>query len=83
MDGKKLLCAMALCLALCVALAMWTELAFAQRGELGMDKELATKKGVGGSLASKEFDKNKMPGRWKISFGIGSIILAIAVVKYL
>ncbi len=83
MDRKKVLCALALCVALCVALAMWTELASAQRGDLGMDKELATKKGVGGSLANKEFDKNKLPGRWKISFGIGSIVLAIAVVKYL
>lgn len=82
MNRKKVLSAVALCLALCIALAMWAETASANKAELGMDKEMATKKGVSDSLGSKEFDKEKLPGRWKISFGIGSVFLAIAVFKY-
>lgn len=58
----------------------------AQKGgkdALGADKSLATKQGVSGSLGSKQFDKNKLPGKWKIGFAIGSVITAIAVVKWL
>jgi len=50
---------------------------------LGADKELASKKGVSGSLATKQFDKNKLPGKWKIGFAFGSLAAAVAVVKWL
>ncbi len=50
---------------------------------IGADKELASKKGVSGSLATKQFDKNKLPGKWKIGFALGSLAAAVAVVKWL
>ncbi|MGC8845216.1 MAG: hypothetical protein ACP5QY_05150 [Candidatus Hydrogenedens sp.] len=50
---------------------------------LGADKELASKKGISGSLATKQFDKNKLPGKWKIGFAFGSLAAAVAVVKWL
>jgi hypothetical protein len=61
---------------------------YAQKGmgkgdALSADKELASKKGVSGSLATKQFDKDKLPGKWKIGFAFGSLIAAIAVVKWL
>lgn len=50
---------------------------------LGADKDLASKKGISGSLATKQFDKNKLPGKWKIGFAFGSLAAAVAVVKWL
>lgn len=50
---------------------------------LGADKNLASKQGISGSLATKQFDKSRLPGKWKIGFAIGSVITAVAVVKWL
>lgn len=50
---------------------------------LGADKDLASKQGVSGSLATKQFDKDKLPGKWKIGFAFGSLAAAVAVVKWL
>lgn len=50
---------------------------------LSADKDLASRKGISGSLATKQFDKNKLPGKWKIGFAFGSLAAAIAVVKWL
>ncbi len=50
---------------------------------LGADKDLASKKGISGSLATKQFDKDKLPGKWKIGFAFGSLAAAVAVIKWL
>ncbi len=80
MDTKSLLAVVALCLVLCFAIAVFTQDASAQAAA---DKELATKKGVSGSLGSKEFEEDKLPGALEIGLAVGSIIAMIAVIKYL
>lgn len=49
----------------------------------GADKEIATKKGVKDSLATKEFDQDKLPGTLEIGLALGSIAAVVAAIKYL
>jgi hypothetical protein len=48
----------------------------------GSDKEMATKKGMD-ALATKEFDKNKLPGTLEVGLALGSIGAVIAAMKWL
>ncbi len=64
-----------LCLVLCVGLCLCVDDAHAQ------GKDFAERSST--ELGSKEFDKDKLPGKLEISLGIGSIFVMIAVVKYL
>lgn len=73
-------------LACVTAMVLDPQPVYAQRGadkSLTGDKDLASKKGLGESLGSKKFDKDKLPGPGKIGLAIGSVIAAIAVVKFL
>lgn len=49
----------------------------------GFDKDIATKKGVSESLGNKKFDEKKLPSKFKMGVGVGSIFVMIAVVKWL
>jgi hypothetical protein len=49
----------------------------------GSDKNMASKKGVADSLGNKEFDGNKLPGKMEVGIAIGSVVGAIAAIKYL
>lgn len=77
MDSKKLLVAAVLCLGLCVVFCLLVDKAHAAGG----DQKLAAKKGT--ELGTKEFDKDRMPGKGKMAMGFGSIFVMIAVMKYL
>lgn len=48
-----------------------------------MDKNLASKKGVAGSLGNKEIDGNQLPGKFEIGLALGSVAAMIAAIKYL
>lgn len=72
MTPKTLLMLAALCILLCVALAISTDNAFAQVAEAG-----------GTKLGTKEFDKDKLPNKWEMGAGFGSIFVMIAVLKWL
>lgn len=79
-----LMCVMGLLLGL--AIAATPSKAFAQKGggkaNIAAEKDMASKQGVAGSLGKKEWDKTKLPGKWKIGFGWGSLVLAIFVMKW-
>ncbi len=85
--NKKFLKIVLLCLILILFVSLIVTPSYAQRKgndiTTNADKELSTKQGVSGSLATKEFDKNRLPGKWKIGFAFGSLIAAVAVVKWL
>lgn len=86
LNTKKAVTVVIVCLLITIIIAVVTTPAYAQKGDkdsLGADKDLASRKGISGSLATKQFDKDKLPGKWKIGFAIGSVITAIAVVKWL
>jgi hypothetical protein len=82
---KKMVLATAACLLLVGSLAFFTENALAADAAKPADKassadhKIATQDG----LATKEFDKDKLPGKMEIGLTIGSIVAVIAAVKYL
>ncbi len=82
---KKMLLASAASLLLVGSLAVFTGQALAADAAKPADKapsadhKLATQDG----LATKEFDKDKLPGKMEIGFTIGSVVAVIAAVKYL
>jgi len=82
MSRKTLMIAALLLLILSLTVALTTKDALAA-ANISADKDLASKKGVGASLATKKFDKDKLPGKLKISFAFGSLFAAIAVIKWL
>lgn len=82
MIWKTVLVAALACFACAVCLAVFTGDAHAQEKKTGgMDKNMAEKKGMS-ALGNKEFDKAKLPGKPQIAFAVGSLIAAIAVLKY-
>ncbi|HOK08089.1 MAG TPA: hypothetical protein PLJ10_00340 [Candidatus Hydrogenedens sp.] len=86
MFTKKTLIILATLLIVLIFFSLSIKPAYAAAGKgdaLGADKDLASKKGISGSLATKQFDKNKLPGKWKIGFAFGSLAAAVAVVKWL
>ena len=80
MTKKAIALAALFCLALGLALAFSGDDVSANSSS---DKEMATKQGVGESLGTKKFDKEKMPGKMEVGLAIGSIVAMIAVVKFL
>ncbi len=65
-----------------------TEDAVAQKKDAGKtsskgDKKIASKKGVEGSLGSKEIDADQLPGKLEIGIALGSVAGMIAAIKYL
>jgi len=79
---KVVLVGVLACFVCAASLAVFAGDVHAQKKAGGADKSMAEKKGVAGSLGSKEFDKAKLPGRYQIGFAVGSLIAAIAVLKY-
>ena len=75
MATKYLIVLGVLCLALCLGLVMCVDDVHAQ------SKNIATKKD--GELGNKEFDQDKLPGKLEVGLGLGSVVVMIAVVKYL
>ena len=64
MNTRMWIRAGALCVVLCVALAIVCDVAdAAAKSTSGADKGLATKKGVSQSLGSKEIEEDKLPGK--------------------
>jgi len=74
MATKYLAIAGLLCLVLCLGMCF------------GLDQVHAQGDGIAsmesGTLGTKEFDKDKLPGKLEIGLGIGSIFVMIAVLKY-
>ncbi len=78
MSQHALLSACVLCLLLTLAFGLLTSEAAAQEA----DESMETREGMD-SLATKEFDEDKLPGKLEIGLAIGSIFVMIAVVKWL
>jgi len=72
--GNAMFAAMVLCLFLAACVLFPTEDAYAQSA----DQSLATREG----LATKEFDQDKLPGKFEIGLAIGSVIAMIGVIRY-
>jgi hypothetical protein len=75
MATKYLVLLGVLCLILCVGFVMCVDDVHAQ------GKGIAGKKD--GELGNKEFDQDQLPGKLEVGLGLGSIVVMIAVVKYL
>ena len=80
MTIQNILLVLAVALVLGFALGFAAEPAFAQ-GNAGADKDLASRES--GQLATKEFDQDKLPGKLEIGVALGSIVVLIAVFKWL
>lgn len=80
MSLKKAVAGLALCLFSGFAVGGFTEAAYAQ-GNSGADKELASRES--GTLGTKQFDKDKLPGKLEMGLAGGSILVLIAVIKWL
>jgi hypothetical protein len=71
-----------MCLVLLSVLVLYAEMAQAQ-GRSADAKDMMEREGVSGSLATKEFDQSKMPGRGKKAIAFGSVVAMVAVMKWL
>lgn len=84
---KSLLVLALICIALCICLAGFTEVAHAQDsdGAKSSDKKVSQKRGVSGSLAGPEEDEGeaKGPNSAQVVVGIGSCVVAFIVFKWL
>ena len=88
MDAKRIFALCALLLIFCLAMGTFVELADAQqtgKKTQGLDKKLATKRGISDSLASGKDDEDTGdgPSRLQIGVGLGSFVVAYIVVKWL
>jgi len=81
MNYRKLFRIAALAVFLCFVLAMLVEHAEATKG----DQSLAAKKGVGGALETtkKKEDDGKGPTKAQMAIGLGSVVVAFIVIKWL
>ena len=78
--GKLVLTVLVCCLVSLCLMAVFTDRVSAGSTQ-SFDAAQAEKKGMD-ALGSKEFDQNKLPGKMKIGFAFGSLVAAIAVIKY-
>jgi hypothetical protein len=84
MDSRRLVRVAAFVALLCFVLALGVELADAAAAKPTKgDQSLAQKQGVGGSLASKKTDDTKKATKLQMMIGVGSVFVAIAVIKWL
>jgi len=79
----KIVFVVAVVFVVCGLLVSLAEAQAKPKGAVGSDKEIATRKGISGSLGSKEWDKNKLPGKMEIGLAVGSVVVMIAVLKWL
>ena len=83
MDVRKVVLVLTLCVVVCMLVGLITETAFAAKSSAGLDNELSTKPTGLAALGHKEVDESKMPSKLQKLLGIGSVFVAIAVVKWL
>ncbi len=75
MTAKKVLATLALGLVLCLMLGFVSEVAQAQ--------DYMERQGLGGLAEGGGLDQDKLPDRWQVALGLGSIFVMIAVLKWL
>lgn len=85
MDTKKFVKAVLLCVMLAVMIALVVDQAQAQRsvGDLGGDKDIATKRGFEVFDTGKKADPSRKPNKLQKTVGFASIFVMIAVMKWL
>ena len=86
MNSRRVLKIAACVALLCFVLAVAVEFADAAVGNKAIgkgDQALAQKKGVMDSLGSKKTDESKKPTKLQMMIGVGSVVVAIAVIKWL
>lgn len=80
MQKKRLLTGTVAACALGFAALFMCDAAQAQSAK---EKEIASRKGVSGSLGSKDIDEKKLPGTMEIGLAIGTTVASIAAIKWL
>ncbi len=85
MDSRKLVRYVAFAALMCFVLALAVEYAEAAAAKAPTkgDAALAQKKGISGSLGNKKTDESKKATPLQMGIGIGSVFVAIAVIKWL
>jgi len=86
MMGKRILALLALCVLMTLVLGISSDTALAQDNakSKNVDKSVATRKGVKGSLADgKKDEEAEGPSKTQMAIGVGSIFVMIAVMKWL
>jgi len=89
MDSRRVVRVIAFVALLCFVLAVAVEYAdaaaakAAKAAKASGDQALAQKKGVMGSLGTKKTDESKKATKLQMMIGIGSVFVAIAVIKWL
>lgn len=89
MHAKRVLALCALVGIFCLATGTFVELVDAQKDTKqvqGLDKGLATKRGISDSLTTKtksEEEESTHPTRLQMGVGVGSFVVAYIVVKWL
>jgi len=82
MEVRKLATVLTLCIVVCILFCWITETAFAQ-GKEDAIKDLSAKKGLDVLNSGKKSDEDKSPTKLQKILGIGSVFVAVAVVKWL
>jgi len=88
-NKRSWISALALAFVMSLGVLAVSETAYAQSSKASAktsskaDKNSATKKGVAGSLGSKEIEQNKLPGKLEIGIALGSVAGAVAAIKWL
>lgn len=89
MSNRKLLHILACVVVLCMALTLFTDDAVAQGDKeadnrvRGADKDLSQKRGFEALSNAPVEGGSKMPSKFEMGIGIGSVFVMIAVMKYL
>jgi hypothetical protein len=79
--GKLVLLAVLFCFLSVGMLVLFADHAQAGTAAKNFEADQAQKKGLD-ALASKKFDQDRLPGKLKIGFAFGSLVAAVAVIKY-
>ena len=84
MDSRRLVRVVAFVALLCFVLALAVECADAAAAKPSKgDQALAQKRGISGSLGTKKTDESKKATKLQMMIGVGSVFVAIAVIKWL
>jgi len=92
MDSRRVVRVIAFVALLCFVLAVAVEYADAAAAKASKvskvskasgDQSLAQKKGIAASLGTKKTDESKKATKLQMMLGIGSVFVAIAVIKWL
>lgn len=83
MDVRKVAAVLTLCVVVCMLVCLITETAFAAGNSSGLGKDLSMKKGLEVLDGGMNVDEDRLPSKLQKILGIGSVFVAIAVVKWL